>query len=124
MRSTMPVERRANPQQWPGGRSAESDASGIQSAAGDPQVMQFFGIVPQTSAGLMQMPCRQVAAKVRKGNLNHRHGGIYLVGLNSGGGGANPTDLSPSEYFVSDAASSAQLLRRVFTKDRSGAWSR
>ena len=38
------------------------------------------------------------------------------------GPGAKPTDLSPCEYFVSDAASSAQSLRRVFTSDCSGSW--
>src|ERR1019366_9423256 len=43
------------------------------------------------------------------------------VGVNSGAGaGAKPTDLRPCEYFVSDAALSAQSLRSVFTSDWSG----
>ena len=96
---------------------------GIQSAAGDAQVMQFLRIVSQSGAGLVQMPGGQVAAKVRQGNLDHGHGGIYRRRREfRRGPGANPTDLSPSEYFVSDAASSAQSLRRVFTSDCRGSW--
>src|SRR5258707_7094106 len=71
------LERRPNPQKRRGQRRLELAQDGVQSAAGDAQVVQLFRIVSQTGTGLVQIPGRQVAAQVSEGNLDDRHGSVY-----------------------------------------------
>jgi hypothetical protein len=71
------LEGRPNPQKRRGQRRSELAQDGIQSATGDPQVVQFFRIVAQAGAGLVEIPTTQVATEVRQSNVGNGHGRVY-----------------------------------------------